>query len=89
MSDIDTLMARGADCVAGDIVFKNKSMGRMLSDSFVPTADGLAELAITDVDVDEKPARKVRVKKADVSAAEPDDLTDVDDLLSGITENTD
>jgi hypothetical protein len=88
MSDIDTLMARGADCVAGDIVFKNKSMGRMLSGVFIPTADGLVELAITEVDVDEKPARKARAKKEEVKA-DPVDVTDVDDLLSGITENTD
>ena len=85
MSDIDTLMARGADCVAGDIVFKNKSMGRMLSGSFVPTADGLTELAITDVDVDEKPARKARVKKEDVKL-DPVDVTDVDDMFSDIPE---
>lgn len=86
MSDIDTLLARGAQSVAGDIVFKNKSMGRLIDGAFVPSADGLAELDTIDVDADEKPARKARTKKADASAVEPDDITDVDDLLSGITE---
>lgn len=84
---LEILMQRGAQCVGGDVVFRNKSMGRLRNGVFDISSDGLAELEITDVDaVEVKPAenkpRKPRAKKVQDDGAQGDDdlIPNLDDL---------
>lgn len=41
MSIVDTLIAAGADCVAGDLIFANVSMGKFRNGSFFPSDEGM------------------------------------------------
>ena len=61
MSDLEKLIAKGAYSVAGELVFKNKVMGKLRDGEFFVSDDGMAELQIEDVEPKEV---KPRAKKA-------------------------
>ena len=53
MTNEKQLIARGADCVAGHLILRRKSMGTYLNGDFIISSDGLDELAVEDVVVRE------------------------------------
>jgi hypothetical protein len=88
-NQLDELMARGAACVAGDIIFRGKSMGYLKNGVFVISDDGDAELTITEVAAVEvapkaaKPRKKkdeVVEEQAPAAPAAPADDLDLSDL---------
>jgi hypothetical protein len=72
MSNLEKLLAKGAYSAAGDIIFKNKSLGQMRNGTFVINDAGLAELEIEDVEVKEVKPRAKRLK-ADIDATPESD----------------
>lgn len=72
MSNLEKLLAKGAYSAAGDIIFKNKSLGQMRNGTFVINDAGLAELEIEDVEVKEVKPRAKRLK-ADTDATPESD----------------
>lgn len=84
MSNLDKFMARGAECVAGSIILRNKVMANLRNGDSVLTEDGLAELEVEEVVVKEPVKAKPAAKKA-AKAVEPepaaDDSLNFDDLL--------
>lgn len=76
MSDLQKLLDLGADVVAGDVIWKQKSLGRIRDGAFYPNENGLEALQIDDVPVrmvtetaaPTPAAKKARAKKA----AEPE-----------------
>ena len=81
MSLEKTLIAAGADCVAGNLVLKNKVMGSYTDGAFVPSEDGLA--FVEDVPVAKPVLVAVKgkhakgTKHADESNADQLDLEDM------------
>lgn len=79
MSNLEKLIAKGAYSCAGELLFKNKVMGKLRDGEFYISEDGMAELEIEDVEVKEvKP--KVKKVKLDTPKAElstEDELTDL------------
>ena len=57
MTNEEILIDRGAVCVAGHLVLRNKSMGTYVNGTFIVGADGLDELDVEEVEV-----REVRIK---------------------------
>ena len=57
MSNVDKLLALGAEVVAGDVLWKHKVLGRFRNGEFVPTEEGLKALDIDDA-VEVKPKSK-------------------------------
>lgn len=49
MSNLDKFMERGADCVAGSIILRGKTMGNLRNGDLVLTEDGMAELEVDEV----------------------------------------
>jgi hypothetical protein len=82
MSDnVNLFLARGAECVGGDLILKNKTLGRFRDGEFQITDEGRAELDVEEVEFKEvvEPAPKPkRLKKADV---EPPVEQTLDELL--------
>ena len=74
MSNLEKLLAKGAYSAAGDIIFKNKSLGQMRNGVFAINDAGLAELEIEDVEVKEVKPRAKRLKN-EADTAEADVLT--------------
>ncbi len=74
MSNLEKLLAKGAYSAAGDIIFKNKSLGQMRNGVFAINEAGLAELEIEDVEVKEVKPRAKRLK-TEADTAEADALT--------------
>lgn len=74
MSNLEKLLAKGAYSAAGDIIFKNKSLGQMRNGVFAINEAGLAELEIEDVEVKEVKPRAKRLKN-EADTAEADVLT--------------
>lgn len=70
---LDKLLAIGATAVAGEVIWKHKTLGKLVDGNFHLTDEGKAILDqdITDVEFVEKPATK-RAKKV----AEP--VADID-----------
>ena len=82
-NQLDQLMARGAQCSAGDIVLRNVSMGRLKNGVFAITPEGEAELGVLEVEAVEvaPKATKSRKKKDEVvEAPAPADDLDLSDL---------
>lgn len=80
MSNLDKLLAKGAEVCAGSVILRHKELGTVRNGEFYINADGLAELAIEDVvEVKEikKPA-KAKAKADEVPAAEGDVTIDVE-----------
>lgn len=81
MSNLDKLIAKGAYSCAGELLFKNKVMGKLRDGEFYITEEGQAELEIDDVEVKEV---KPRAKKAKVEVdaqAEKSTEDELNDLL--------
>ncbi|MBC7618012.1 MAG: hypothetical protein H7293_03295 [Candidatus Saccharibacteria bacterium] len=82
MTNEEILIERGAVCVAGQLIFRNKSMGSYLNGTFIVAADGLDELEVEEVEVREvkiKPKAKKAgsgVPATDTAADELADLLD-------------
>ena len=53
MTDVERLMALGADCIAGDIIWKHKVLGTIRNGVFGITPEGMDALLIEDVQVKE------------------------------------
>ena len=69
MSNVDKLLALGAEIVAGDVLWKHKVLGRFRNGEFIPTEEGLKALEIEDaVEVKPKPKRA----KAEAKDDEPE-----------------
>ena len=69
MSNVDKLLALGAEVVAGDVLWKHKVLGRFRNGEFIPTEEGLKALEIEDaVEVKPKPKRA----KAEAKDDEPE-----------------
>lgn len=70
---LDKLLAIGATAVAGEVIWKHKTLGKLVNGDFHLTDEGKAVLEqdITDVEFVEKPASK-RAKKPAEPAADID-----------------
>lgn len=76
MSNVDKLIALGAQAVGGDLVWKGQLLGQFRHGEFIITPEGEAAMLIEDVEVREiKPKRK----KEDAPAIE-DAATTSDDV---------
>lgn len=76
MSNVEKLLAKGAQIVGGDLILRHQVLGMFRHDDFILTPEGEAELEVTDVEVKEvKPAKAARAKKVDDTAAAADDVT--------------
>jgi hypothetical protein len=65
MSNVDKLLALGAEIVAGDVLWKHKVLGRFRNGEFIPTEEGLKALDIDDA-VEVKPkSRRAKVEAKD------------------------
>lgn len=73
MSQEENLLALGAVCVAGDLIWKNKSMGQTRNGVFTISQDGLDALSVEDVVPKEVRVTKTR-SKATSAANELDAL---------------
>lgn len=88
MSNLEKFMERGADCVAGSIILRGKTMANVRNGDLILTEDGLAELEIDEVPVrtTPKPAAKTQ-KPPKADKVEPTSKVEVDpldDLLGGL-----
>lgn len=63
MSNVEKLLAKGAQIVGGDLILRHQVVGMFRYDDFIITPEGEAELEIIDVVVKEE--KKPRAKKAD------------------------
>lgn len=64
MSNLDKLVAKGAYSCGGELLFKNKVMGRLRDGEFYISPEGLAELEVSDVEVKEVKPRSPKKAKA-------------------------
>lgn len=81
MSNADKLVALGAQCVGGDLIYKHKVLGTFRYGDFVMTPEGkeLIDMDITDVEVKEVKPKKAKAKVE--AAPEEDTLGDSLDAL--------
>lgn len=63
MSNVEKLLAKGAQIVGGDLILRHQVMGMFRYGDFILTPEGEAELEITDVEV--KEVKKPRAKRVD------------------------
>lgn len=79
MSNLEKLIAKGAYSCAGELLFKNKVMGKLRDGEFYISEDGMAELEIEDVEVKEvKPkAKKAKLEAPKAELSTEDELTDL------------
>lgn len=80
MTNEETLIDRGAICVAGHLILRNKSMGAYLNGAFIIGADGLDELEVEEVEVREikiKPKAKKAGSGVPASDTAADELADL------------
>lgn len=78
MSNVDKLLAKGAQIVGGDLILRHQVVGMFRYDDFILTPEGQAELEITDVEAKEvkKPrAKRVDAQITDAVTASSDDVT--------------
>lgn len=73
MSNVEKLLAKGAQIVGGDLILRHQVVGMFRHDDFILTPEGEAELEIIDVVVKEE--RKPRPKKVESAATPTDDVT--------------
>lgn len=73
MSNVEKLLAKGAQIVGGDLILRHQVVGMFRYDDFILTPEGEAELEIDDVVV--KEVKKPRAKKPEEVAAPTDDVT--------------
>ena len=75
MTNEEILIDRGAVCVAGQLVLRNKSMGLYLNGTFIIGADGMDELEVEEVEVREIKI-KPKAKKAGSGVPSTDTVSD-------------
>lgn len=73
MSNVEKLLAKGAQIVGGDLILRHQVVGMFRYDDFILTPEGEAELEITDVVV--KEVKKPRAKKVEEAPVVVDDVT--------------
>lgn len=73
MSNVEKLLAKGAQIVGGDLILRHQVVGMFRYDDFILTPEGEAELEITDVVV--KEVKKPRAKKVEDAPGVVDDVT--------------
>ena len=76
-SNLEKLMARGAQIAGGDVLLRHKVVGRFRDDDFYVTEDGLAELEVDEVEVKEvkAPTKSTKKKVEEAPAAVETDVT--------------
>lgn len=81
MEALEILLSRGAQSVGGDLILRNKAVGKSRNGVFTLTADGEAELEIEEVVA--KPVKTEKPKAAKAVKADAVDTlaSDVDALL--------
>lgn len=73
MSNFEKLVAAGAEIVGGDLILKHKVVGQFRNGDLLITEDGLAALAVDDVEFKEvEPARAKGRKKAVETPVDPE-----------------
>lgn len=77
MTNEETLLDRGAVCVAGHLILRNKSMGAYLNGNFIIGADGLDELEVEEVEVREVKVRPKAKKQGLTAPSASDELADL------------
>lgn len=80
MSNLDKLVAKGAYSCGGELLFKNKVMGRLRDGEFYISPEGLAELEVSDVEVKEVKPRSPKKPKAEPTMDAVDTINADDDL---------
>lgn len=83
MSNLEKLMALGAQPVAGDLVWKHKVLGQFRNGDFAISPDGIAALDVEDVEVKPVRAKPLKIEKAEKPAKKlvvPDEIEDVEPL---------
>lgn len=60
MTNLDRLLALGADVVAGELIWKNKSLGRFRHGEFFISDEGMQALNIENVEVKDVTPRAPR-----------------------------
>lgn len=78
MSNVDKLLAKGAQIVGGDLILRHQVVGKFRHGDFILTPEGEAELEITDVEVKEVPAvehKPHRGRKPKAAPAADEDVT--------------
>jgi hypothetical protein len=88
MSNLEKFMERGADCVAGSIILRGKTMANVRNGDLILTEDGLAELEVDEVPVRMTPKPAAKTAKAP-KATKVDPVPEVeidplDDLLGDL-----
>lgn len=73
MSNLDRLLAKGAQIVGGDLILRHQVVGMFRYGDLIITPEGEAELEIVDVEV--KETKKPRAKKVEETATPADDVT--------------
>ena len=80
MTSSEKLMALGAQCVGGDLIYRHKVLGSFRNDDFNITPDGVEMLKVTDVEVKApKPAAKTAPAAKTVPKPEVDEDEDEDE----------
>lgn len=82
MSNLEKFMERGADCVAGSIILRGKTMANVRNRDLILTEDGLAELEVDEVPVRMTPKPAAKAAKG-VKAPKADPVPEVEDDLLG------
>jgi hypothetical protein len=81
MSNLERLLAKGAQVVGGDLILRHKTVGRFRNGDFLITKEGTEELQIIDVTPEaqevEPPKAAPRKRVAAVKAPSPltEDIT--------------
>lgn len=75
MSNVEKLLAKGAQIVGGDLILRHQVVGMFRYDDFILTPEGEAELEIVDVEV--KEVKKPRAKKAETQVTDTVAVEDV------------
>ena len=65
MSNVEKLLAKGAQIVGGDLILRHQVVGMFRYDDFILTPEGQAELEIIDVEVKETKPKAARAKKVE------------------------
>jgi hypothetical protein len=63
MSNLERLLAKGAQIVGGDVILRHKTMGRFRNGDFLITPEGVDELRVIDVVVEEEVKPKAQARK--------------------------
>lgn len=78
MSNLEKLVAQGAQVVAGDVILKNKLVGTLRNGEFYPTAHGIEQADVEDAVIKTEVKKPAKAKaKSDVAVDDSDVTIDV------------